>query len=194
MTGADPGYIDKRLENFVPPDMETISDPVISRLQVHLNQSAEVIVGSQASISLLNIKIGDVPEDHTTIWCAMVDIMKKLVSHGAVLDNLDLDFPMKEAKEAHILTANIQTSVDDAMSQATSTAANVGSVYATLTQLLTPGAVVRLNTMNHDINMGDKNIGVLKNNLTGLCNVVGTLEHKIHYMSKNYTAQSIKES
>ena len=34
--------------------------------------------------------------------------MKKLVSHGAVLDNPDLDSIMKEAREAHILTANIK--------------------------------------------------------------------------------------
>ena len=120
--------------------------------------------------------------------------MKNLVSRGSVMNNIDLYLLMKEAREAHLLTVNIKNSVDDSMSQATSTAANVGSVYATLTQLLTPGAVVRLNSMHHDMNMGDKNIGVLKNNLTGLCNVVGTLEHKIHYMSKNYTAQSIKES
>ena len=33
--------------------------------------------------------------------------MKKLVSHGAVLDNLDLDSLMKESREAHILTMNI---------------------------------------------------------------------------------------
>ena len=60
--------------------METISDPVISRfitkIQVHMNQTAKVVVGDQASISLLNSNIGDVPEDHTIIWCAMVDIMK----------------------------------------------------------------------------------------------------------------------
>ena len=55
LTGADPCYPDKRLKTFVPLDMETISDPVISRfitnLQVHLNHSAEVIVGYQARIS-----------------------------------------------------------------------------------------------------------------------------------------------
>ena len=71
LTGGDPGYPYKRLKTFVPLDMETISDPVIKRfitkLQVHLNHSAEVIVGSQASIYFLNGKIGDVPEDHTTI-------------------------------------------------------------------------------------------------------------------------------
>ena len=34
--------------------------------------------------------------------------MKKLVSHGAVLDNLDLNLLMKEAREAHLLTVNIK--------------------------------------------------------------------------------------
>ena len=95
LTSADPGYPAKWLKNFVPPYMETISDHVIScfitKLQVHLNQSAEVIDRYQASISLLNINIGDVLEYHTTIWCTMGESMKKLVSHGAVLNNLDLD-------------------------------------------------------------------------------------------------------
>ena len=99
--------------------MDTISDPVIStfitKLQVHSNHSEEVIVGAQASISLLNSKIGDVPEDHTTIWCAMGDMMKKLVSHGGVLDNLELNSLTKEARDTHLLTVNIKTSVDDAM-------------------------------------------------------------------------------
>ena len=65
LTGADPCYPAKGLKTFVPQYMETIPDPVISRfitkLQVHLNHIAEVIVGYQASISLLNSKIGDVP-------------------------------------------------------------------------------------------------------------------------------------
>ena len=51
---------------------------------------------------------------------------------------------MKEAREAHPLTVNINTSVDNAMAQAISTAARVGSVSMTLTQLLTPGSGVRL--------------------------------------------------
>ena len=63
--------------------MKTISDIVISRfitkLQVHFNHSAEVIVGDQAIIYLLNSNIGDVPEDHTKIYCTMGDVMKKLV-------------------------------------------------------------------------------------------------------------------
>ena len=44
LTGADPCSTSKRMKTFVPTDMETISDPVISRfavkLQVHLNNSA----------------------------------------------------------------------------------------------------------------------------------------------------------
>ena len=62
LTGGDPGSPAKRLKNYVPPYMMTISDPVISsfitKLQVHLNHSAEVIVGAQAIIFLLNSKIG----------------------------------------------------------------------------------------------------------------------------------------
>ena len=173
--------------------METISDPIISRfitkLQVHLNHSADVIVGDQVSISLLNSKIGYVPKDHTTILCAMRDIMNKLVSHGVVLDNLDLDSLMKEAMETHLLNVNIKNSVDDAMAQSTSTAARFGSVSATLTQLLTPAAGGRLDFMHNALIMGDQNIGVLQQTLTGVCNVVVTLEQKMHYMSHNDTYQ-----
>ena len=39
----------------------------ISKLQLNLTHSAEVIVGDQVSISLLNSKMGDFPEYHTTI-------------------------------------------------------------------------------------------------------------------------------
>ena len=42
--------------------------------------------------------MGDVPEDNTTIWVAMGDIMKKFISHGAVLEKLDADTLMKEAR------------------------------------------------------------------------------------------------
>ena len=102
LTGADPGSPAKWLKTFVPPDMETVSDPILSsfitKLQVHFNHSAEVIVGDQTSISLLKSKIGDVPEDHTTIWCLMGDIIKKFFSHVAVMGNLDLDSLMKEAR------------------------------------------------------------------------------------------------
>ena len=94
LTVSESGSPAKRLKTFVPPDMKTISDPLISRfiakLQVHLNHSTEVIFGVQASISLMNSKIGYIPEDHSKIWCAMGYIMKKLVSHGSVLDNIDL--------------------------------------------------------------------------------------------------------
>ena len=166
--------------------METISDHVISRfiikLQIHYNHIAEVIVGDQASISFLDSNIVDVPEDHTTFFCAMGDIIKKLVSHGAVLDNLDLDYLMKEASEAHLLTVNIKNSVDDSMVQATSTASKVVSFSATLIQLLTPGEGGRLDSMHHALNMRDQKFGLLQPNSTGLCNVVGTLEHKIHYL------------
>ena len=72
LTGADPVFPDKRLKTFVPPDLETISYPVISRfiikLQVYLNKSAEEIFGDQAIIFLLNRTIVDVPEYHTKIW------------------------------------------------------------------------------------------------------------------------------
>ena len=60
--------------------------------------------------------------------------MKKLVSHGAVLDNLDLNLLTKEAREAHLLTVNIKTHAEDAMVQATSAVSKVGSISATMTQ------------------------------------------------------------
>ena len=86
----------------MPPGIETILDPVmekfVCKLQVHLNHSAEVIVGDQAIIYLLKSKMEDVPEDHTKIWRAMGDIMNNLISNGVVLDNLDIDARMKEAR------------------------------------------------------------------------------------------------
>ena len=198
LTRGDPGSPVKRIKTFVPPGMETISDPVIakfiSRLQIHLNHSEEVIVGAQASISLLNRKIGDVPEDHTKIGCDIGDIMKKLVSHGAVMENIDFGLIMKEAREAHLLTVNIKTYVGDSMAQATSVYAKVVSIYANLTQLVTPGSGGRLGSMHHSLNMGDHNIGLLQHTLTGIYNVVGTLEHKIHHLSQNGTAQLINGS
>ena len=112
LTGGDPGSPDKRLKTFVPPGIETISYPVISKfiykIQVNMNHSADIIVGAHDIISLLNSNIGYVPEYHTKIWCDMGYIMIKLISHGEVLENLDLELLMKEAKEAHILTANIK--------------------------------------------------------------------------------------
>ena len=80
----------RRLKTVVPPEIVTISYPVmekfVSKIQSHLTHSAEVIVRSQVSISLLNSKIGDVPEYHTTLLVAMGDIMKKLIVHGSVLE------------------------------------------------------------------------------------------------------------
>ena len=120
--------------------------------------------------------------------------MNNLVSHVAMLDDIDLDSQMKESREAHLLTVNIKTSVDDAMSQATSTAAKVVSLSATLTQLLTPGAGGHIESMHHALTMRYQNIGVLQQTLTGLCNVVGTLEKKMRYLSHHDTVQSIKDS
>ena len=48
--------------------------------------------------------------------------------------------------------------------------------------------------MYHAPNMVDKNIVVLQQTLTGLCNIVGNLEQKMNYLSQNDTAQSIKDS
>ena len=62
----------------------------IYKLQIHLNHRAEVIAGDQVSIFFLNIKIVEVPEYRTTIWCAMGDITKKLIFQGALLEYLDL--------------------------------------------------------------------------------------------------------
>ena len=62
------------------------------------------------------------------------------------------------------------------MPQATSLASKVVSIYAILTQLVTPRARGRLDFMHYALNMGEQNIGVLQQNLTGLCNVVGNLE------------------
>ena len=69
----------------------------------------------------------------------MVYIMKMLISHGEVMENLDVDALIKESREAHLLTASIKTSVDNDMAHATSEYAKFGSVSAPLTQLVTPG-------------------------------------------------------
>ena len=120
--------------------------------------------------------------------------MKKLISRGAILDHLDIDALMKEAIEVHLLTVNIIISVDDAMSQSMSRAAKVGSMYATLNQLGNTGAGGRLDAMHHALNMGDQNIGFFQQTLTGIFNIVVTLEQKMHHLYQNGTAQLIKES
>ena len=48
--------------------------------------------------------------------------------------------------------------------------------------------------MHQSINMGDQNIGVLLQTLTGICNVVGTLEQNMHHMYQNGTAQFIRSN
>ena len=68
---------------------------VKKKLQLNLAHSAEVIVEAQASIYFLNSKMGDVKEDHSTSWLDMWDIMKKLILHGSVLEDLDVDVIMK---------------------------------------------------------------------------------------------------
>ena len=108
----------------------------------------------------------------------MGDIINKLITHGEVLENIDLDSLTKEARKAHLPTVNTKTYMYDAMEQSTSSATKVGSISATLTQLVTTGARGRLYSMHHSLNMGYQNIGLLKQNLTGLCNVFGTLDQK----------------
>ena len=63
-----------------------------------------------------------------------------------------------------------------------------------MNQHVTPVVEVRLYAMHHALNMGYQNIVVLQQNLTGLCNLVGTLEQKMHNLYQNGTAQSIKDS
>ena len=73
------------------------------------------------------------------------------------------------------------------MGQATSAAAKVGSMYETLTQLITLGSGGRIDSMHQDLNMGDQNIGVLQQTLTSLFNLVGDLGQKINHLSQNGT-------
>ena len=101
---------------------------------------------------------------------------------------------MKEAREVHLLTASIKTSVENPMAQTTSADAQVGYMSASLTQLVTPGSGECLYVMHQYQNAGDLNIGVLHKKLTGLCNVVGTLEQKMHHLSQNDTDQFIRSS
>ena len=79
------------------------------------------------------------------------------------------------------------------MAQAESASAKVGLFSATMTQLVTPGSGFCLDSTYHALNMGDHNIGMLQQTLTGLCNVVGTLDQKMHHLSQNGTAQLIKD-
>ena len=80
------------------------------------------------------------------------------------------------------------------MAQATTVAANVGSMFATLDQIITPRSGDCLDSMHHAQKVGDQNIGFLQHTLTVLCNVVETLEQKMHHLSQNGTAQLIKVS
>ena len=120
--------------------------------------------------------------------------MKKLISHVAVLDNLDIGALMKESRDAHLLIVNIKSSVDDAIPQATSETSKVGSVSATITQLVTTGAGGRLDATHHALNIGDQNIGVLQQTLNKLCNVVGNLDQNMYHLSQNGSSQLIKSS
>ena len=126
----------------------------ISKLQLYLTHSEELIVVSQRSIYLININMVDMPEYHTAILVAMGDITKKLILHGVVLENLDVDTLMKESREAHLMTASIKTSVDNDMTQPISAAAKVGSMSAFMTQIFTPGSVGRLYATHQALNMG----------------------------------------
>ena len=84
------------------------------------------------------------------------------------MNNIDMYVIMKKAREAHLLTVNIKTSVYDAMTQVMSASAKIGSMPATLTQLVTPAAGGSLYDMHHALNMGYQNIGVLQHSLTGI--------------------------
>ena len=80
------------------------------------------------------------------------------------------------------------------MEEATSESSSIGSVSVTLDQLVTPGSGGRLYAMHHAIRMGGQNIRVLQQTLTGIFNLTGTLEQKMHNMSQNGTDQFIKGS
>ena len=84
----------------------------------------------------------------------MGDITKKLILHGAVLENLDVEALMKESRESHLLTASIKTSVDNDMEQSTSLSDKVVSMSAFMNQLVTPGTVGRLYATHQALNMG----------------------------------------
>ena len=84
----------------------------------------------------------------------MGDITKKLILHGAVLENLDVEALMKESRESHLLTASIKTSVENDMEQSTSLSDKVVSMSAFMNQLVTPGTVGRLYATHQALNMG----------------------------------------
>ena len=80
------------------------------------------------------------------------------------------------------------------MKKSTSADSKVGSMSVSMTQHVTPGAVGRLDSIHKAFNMGDQNIGILQQILTGLYNLVQTLEQKIHHLSQNGTANLIRGS
>ena len=56
---------------------------------------------------------------------------------------------MKEAREAHLLTASMKPYVENARAKATSAASKVGSVSVSLTKLVTPEAGGRASSDRH---------------------------------------------
>ena len=84
--------------------------------------------------------------------------MKKLISHGAVLKNINIDALIKEAREEQMLNASIKVYMANGMSQATSAAAKAGYVYDSMPQLVTPVSGGHLYAMHQALNMGDQNI------------------------------------
>ena len=54
----------------------------------------------------------------------------------------------------------------------------------TITQIVTPGPGDHLDAMHQALNMGYQKIEFLQQTLTGICNVVGTLEQKMHNLSQ----------
>ena len=84
----------------------------------------------------------------------MGDITEKFIYHGSVLEKIEVDEIMKEAREVHLLTASIKTSVDNDMEQSTSLSDKVVSMSAFMNQLVTPGTVGRLYATHQALNMG----------------------------------------
>ena len=67
-------------------------------------------------------------------------------------------------------------------------------MYVSITQLFTPGSGGRLDSMHKSLNMGVQNIGFLQQTLTGLCNLIGNLEQKMHHLYQNGTSQLIRSN